>query len=142
MADRLPVTVLSGYTGTGKTSLLQQLLAAAGGKRIGVAGSLPEAGKLAQQRRFRSSAARNRGNGKIRMATAEAVLFEDEHGTGTALRLGYAGHGGRCVDVPAGRQRCRIPAGPWPEHAGQRGQRGRRGRQRTTRTTTAPWSMC
>ncbi|WP_439684118.1 CobW C-terminal domain-containing protein [Cupriavidus oxalaticus] len=112
MADRLPVTVLSGFTGTGKTTLLNHLLAQGAGGRVAVlicgaqdgqtlaplppgceATVLPDAGtlmaeaaKLAAQGRFDALLVEADGRDDP-LAIAEGFLFEAEHGAGPEAAL-------------------------------------------------------
>lgn len=107
MADRLPVTVLSGFPGAGKTSLLNHLLAHGVGGRVGVlvcgaqdgqalaplppgceATLLPsgepllaEAARLAATGRFDTLLVEADGLDEP-LAIAEGFLFEAEHGAG------------------------------------------------------------
>lgn len=107
MADRLPVTVLSGFPDAGKTTLLNHLLAHAAGSRVAVLvcgaqdgqtlaplppgceatvlpsgdGMLAEAARLAAEGRFDALLVEADGLDEP-LAIAEGFLFEAEHGAG------------------------------------------------------------
>ncbi|MDQ0143735.1 GTP-binding protein [Cupriavidus necator] len=112
MADRLPVTVLSGFPRAGKTTLLNHLLAHGAGGRIGVlvcgaqdgqtlaplppgceatmlpsgAALLAETARLAAEGRFDALLVEADGLDEP-LALAEGFLFEAEHGAGPDATL-------------------------------------------------------
>ncbi|SDC38108.1 GTPase, G3E family [Cupriavidus sp. YR651] len=92
MADRLPVTVLSGFSGAGKTSVLNHLLAQPG-KRVAVLGGegdlLAEVDRLAQAGQH-DCVVIEAGPADEPLGIAEGFAFEDEHGEQGAASAGVA----------------------------------------------------
>jgi len=86
MAPRLPVTVLSGFSGAGKTTVLQHLLAQ-GGARVAVAASqgdlLAEVDRLAQAGQHDYVVAEAQATEEP-LGIAEGFAFEDAHGDAPA----------------------------------------------------------
>jgi G3E family GTPase len=77
MADRLPVTVLSGAPGAGKTTLLTHLRAQADGRRVGVVADFADAEAMARSGQFDCLVAEMPGL-EDPLAIAEGFIFEDE----------------------------------------------------------------
>ncbi len=89
MADRLPVTVLSGFLGAGKTSLLNHLLAH-GGARVAVLGA--EGDLLAEVDRLAQAGGHDyvvieAGAADDPLGIAEGFAFEDAHGDAGVAHL-------------------------------------------------------
>lgn len=86
MAPRLPVTVLSGFSGAGKTTVLQHLLAQ-GGARVAVAASqgdlLAEVDRLAQAGQHDYVVVEAQATEEP-LGIAEGFAFEDAHGDAPA----------------------------------------------------------
>ncbi len=86
MAPRLPVTVLSGFSGAGKTTVLQHLLAQ-GGTRVAVAASqgdlLAEVDRLALAGQHDYVVVEAQATEEP-LGIAEGFAFEDAHGDAPA----------------------------------------------------------